>query len=350
LNVQMAVAGPEATPARALGGVGFDWAMIGVCTWFIVGGLLDNWAHGHQQLIGTLETFFTPWHAVLYTGWLAVAVFLVAALVTNHARGHPWEQALPPGYGLSLLGVFVFTWGGLADMLWHTFFGIEVGVDATFSPSHIILGIGLVLTMSGPLRAAWQCPPAGQWWAQLPMVLSLTFTLSVVSFFTLVAQPLMNPWAAASRRLNPADLGHTIGIASLLVHTGVLMGFVLLAVLRRPPPFGGLTLLFTLNGIMLAVTSWPEDYRLIPLATTAVAGLAADLLLRQLKPSAGRPGALRLFAFAVPAVFYLVHFLALNLTDGVWWSVHLWAGSIAVAGMVGCLISYVFVPPLPPRS
>jgi hypothetical protein len=330
---------------RAIRSVGFDWAMTGLCAWFIGGVVTDNWAHGHQQLIGRLETFFTPWHGILYSGWLAVTIFLVGAFVRNVSRRCPWRRALPAGYGLSLLGVAVFTWGGLADMIWHSTYGIESGLDATYSPPHLILGLGLVLTMSGPLRAAWSDGLASGWLARLPMVISLTFTLSIVGFFTLFTEPLVNPWAGESRRLSLAELGRSLGIASIVLHTGVLMGLVLLAVLRRPLPPGALTLVFTLNGLMMVAGSWPEHYRMVPVASVALAGVAADVLLSWLKPSATRPGPLRVFAFAVPAMLYLLHFLTLKLTDGIWWSVHLWTGSICVAGIVGWMISYVFVPP-----
>jgi hypothetical protein len=32
------------------------------------------------------------------------------------------------------------------------------------------------------------------------------------------------------------------------------------------------------------------------------------------------------------------------LTDGIGWSIHLWAGSMAMAGLVGLLLSFTFVP------
>jgi hypothetical protein len=87
---------------------------------------------------------------------------------------------------------------------------------------------------------------------------------------------------------------------------------------------------------------------LIPVA--AIAGLAAGGLLYQLKPSVARVRALRLFAAAVPLIWYSVYFLALRLTEGIWWSVHMWAGAIVLAGFVGWLASYLVVPPLGPQT
>jgi hypothetical protein len=59
----------------------------------------------------------------------------------------------------------------------------------------------------------------------------------------------------------------------------------------------------------------------------------------------GRSGALRLFAFAVPVSYYAFYFAALKVTQGLGWSVHLWTGSIVLAGVIGLLLSYLIIPP-----
>jgi len=64
-----------------------------------------------------------------------------------------------------------------------------------------------------------------------------------------------------------------------------------------------------------------------------------------IRPTTTRPVAWRLFAFAAPAVFYLCYFLALLLTEGIAWSVHLSVGSIVLAGITGWLLSYLVLPP-----
>jgi hypothetical protein len=57
-----------------------------------VGGIfLDGWAHEH----GKVDTsFFTVWHALLYSGYLALTAVLVAALVLNQRAGYTWRMAL----------------------------------------------------------------------------------------------------------------------------------------------------------------------------------------------------------------------------------------------------------------
>jgi hypothetical protein len=81
-----------------------------------------------------------------------------------------------------------------------------------------------------------------------------------------------------------------------------------------------------------------------------LAGLAADGLLRRLKPCVSRVKALRLFAAGVPLIWSSMYFLALHLTHGIWWTVHVWAGVIGVAGLAGWLVSYLVVPPLGPTA
>lgn len=38
-----------------------------------------------------------------------------------------------------MAGAFIFGLGGFGDMIWHTVFGIEVGTNALFSPTHLML-------------------------------------------------------------------------------------------------------------------------------------------------------------------------------------------------------------------
>src|SRR5262249_32870621 len=63
--------------------------------WLVAGVCLDAWAHNTRP---SLETFFTPWHAVLYSGFLATAGW-VTWIVWPALRGAgSWATALPPGY------------------------------------------------------------------------------------------------------------------------------------------------------------------------------------------------------------------------------------------------------------
>lgn len=320
----------------------FDWAIVVLSAWMIGGVHLDAWAH-HRF---SVETFFTPWHGVLYAGFAAVAAVLAVTFVRNLRRGDAWRQALPVGYGLSLLGVVLFAAGGIGDLLWHILFGIEVNIEALLSPTHLLLALGGGLISTGPLRAAWaRADAAGRTWsALLPALLSLALLLSMLSLFAAYANPLSEGNVAqGSRPIGEGQvfLTQAIGVAGILVQTALMMGVMLLAVRRWALPFGSLTLVLALSALL--TVSIHEYFYLLPFAV--LSGLAADLLLQWLRPSAAHPGAFRLFAFAVPVVFYTLYFATLALTSGVWWTVHLWAGAIVMAGVVGWLLSYAFIRP-----
>ncbi len=130
----------------------YDWAMIALGIWLMVGGYSDGWAHNHLPV----DNFFTPWHAAFYSGFLAAMIFLVGTFIRNRRRGYPTQLAMPAGYELSLLGVVIIFFGGIGDMIWHMLFGIELNIDGALSPTHIAITIGLALVVSGPFRAAWQ--------------------------------------------------------------------------------------------------------------------------------------------------------------------------------------------------
>src|SRR5712692_4722270 len=313
----------------------YDWAMIALGIWLMVGGYSDGWAHNHLPV----DNFFTPWHAAFYSGFLAAMIFLVGTFIRNRRSGYPTRLAMPAGYELSLLGVVIIFFGGIGDMFWHMLFGIELNIDGALSPTHIAITIGLALVVSGPFRAAWQrANDSSQLTlvSLLPMLLSLTFTLSTITIIMQIFHPFVFAWAS-----DPTGSNQGLGVASIAMQTGILMGFVLLTIRRWMLPFGSFTLVFTLNMVFL---SFMQDHYLFILVA-ALAGLTADLLIRQLKPSTTKQLEIHIFGFIVPVVLYLLYFLALKLTSGIFWTIHLWLGSTFLAGIIGSLLSYLLVPP-----
>src|SRR5215213_1803624 len=82
-----------------------DAAMVAGCVWFSVGMAVDAWEHKN---VPALETFFTPWHAVFYSGFGAVVAVVGGATWRNARRGLPWRVAAPDGYAEALVGLAVF--------------------------------------------------------------------------------------------------------------------------------------------------------------------------------------------------------------------------------------------------
>lgn len=328
-------------------GIGFDWIIAVLSLWFIGGLYLDGWAHLH---VPQLETFFTPWHGVLYSGYVAIVVVLLVTWFRNRADGY---RPIPLGYELSIVGAAIFAAGGVGDMVWHMLFGIEVDLDALLSPTHLVLALGGTLIVTGPMRAAWRRSDAGLEGlaSKAPMLISLTLLLSAFTFFTQYLHPFGATIAALSYQATTSDLRYwrqAVGISSVLLQSALLMSLILLTVRRWMLPLGSLTLVIGLNTLLMTLM---RDIALstgpFPLIGVAlVGGLAADLLVWRLKPSEQRPGAFRTFAFAVPTILYTLYFLALVLTGaGIWWSVPFWTGAVVLAGVVGWLLSYLVIPP-----
>ena len=303
-----------------------DLATVGFGAWLIVGLFLDGWAHNHQRP----ETFFTPWHGVFYTGFVAVAVWMW----TRYRR----HGGVPAGYGLGLLGVVLFAVGGVADMTWHLVFGVEVRLEALLSPTHLLLFASGLLILSSPFRAAWTDPSPDA--PFLPALLSITLVTSVVSFFLMEFSPFLTEAASgdayrffatpySSYLTREVELE---GFASILLATLVLLGPTLLLLRRWRPPGGSLTLLFTAVAVL---TSALEGFDRFGTVLAAVAGgVAADLLVRALWDAAVATR-MRVVGFVVPLVTWLAYFAVLALTSGVAWSVEFWAGITVMASLAG---------------
>ena len=281
----------------------FGWIMSLLSAAFVGGLFLDGWAHTHGRVD---DTFFTPWHAVLYGGWGACLLMLVGTLLRNVARGRSWRAALPTGYGLSLAGALLWFVAGPTDLLWHSLFGFEAGVEALLSPAHLLLALGMGLVVTGPLRAALsrdEPAPVG-WSGQLPMVLSVTSVLSVITFFMSLGHPLSNVPADATRfalvraqATGWIDLLQSAGVQGMLAWMAVLMAAVFFLLGRRHAPTGSMTFMLTLNGAAMGLLYPRGAYPLAPVASLAVAGVVADVLRALLRPSADRPLAWRIFSF-----------------------------------------------------
>jgi hypothetical protein len=329
--------------SQVTGSLRFDWAMIAVCTWLVAGLYADAWAHNHLPI----DNFFTPWHAILYSGLFAVAIFLISTFVRNRIKGYSVLKAMPPGYELSLLGVVLFFFCGVGDLLWHLAFGIEKNIDAALSPTHIGIVVSSVLIFSGPYRSAWRRSNTRAkigFLPSLPMLLSLTYTLSAITVISQIAHPFVNLWPSFSEQ-DPFKI-EALAVVSILFQTIILMGLVLLTLRRWTLPFGFFTLLLTLN---ITLLSFMQDTYVLIIAAV-LAGLCADVLNRWLKPSVERPADLRIFAFLMPVELYLLYFLVLKLTTGVNWTIHLWLGTTFVAGIAGFLLSFLLVPPEMPEK
>jgi hypothetical protein len=326
----------EQTPPAVLGTDVFTRLYVVLCIWLVSGAYIDSWAHHH---LTRLETFFTPWHAVLYASIFAITLFLAANWWLNFQRGYSMLTALPPAYFAALIGSILFGAGGFLDMLWHLAFGIELSIAALLSPTHLLLMVSGGLMVSAPLLSAMR---SSQRTAPWTAVVSAALTVSLLTFFAQFDHPFVETWAAGSAPSprGPSWMEEELGLLGLILYVLAVMALVLALVRRFRLRPGTLTLIFGVNGAFLSPIA--DQWLMLPVAIGA--GLAGDLLLLLTRPSPHHPLRFRAFAFAVPMVFTAVYFLSLYLTAGVWWPVHLWAGAAPLAGGVGWLLSFMVVP------
>ena len=300
---------------------------------FLVGIHIDGWAHNHGRVD---ESFFTPWHAALYGGYLLAAIAILRPIVQQRARGVSWRDAIPDGYTLSVAGVVVFAAGGVGDMFWHIAFGIEEDIDALLSPTHLTLAVGGALMAIGPFLSGWR-RRRDAWSAAGPTVVAVLAWWAVISFMTQYVNPYVELWPTADWQIatfgaDVNDLGTALGVTGFMVQSALLTGFVLVLADRGVLPRGGLFLLIGVHA-GFAVTQG-NDYWLV--TPVVIGALVAEWLFHVLRPLDGVSW--RVFSFALPATVTTALLAGMASAYEIAWSTHLWSGTIVISGLVGLLV------------
>ena len=309
--------------------------LVALASVWLAGGLfLDGWAHAH---VPELETFFTPWHGVLYSGYAALAISHVPSRLWRGRPEGPIQGWVPTGYGLGLLGAVLFAAGGVIDMTWHTLFGIEVDLEALLSPPHLLLLTSGSLMIATPIRAA-AAKLAGS--SLAPVLISACSGTAVTAFFLSYLSPFTDAPAADIGRGGYG--GESFGLGEFLVYSGVMVTAVLFTWSRlgRVPP-GLIT-------VVVAAASIPngvfDDFsnasaQLWPLLGAVLADAAVQWT------AATRPRWVPLAAgVLLPALVWPAHLLGVELSLGVHWSLELWSGIVVLCSLAGAALGGLFLP------
>ena len=321
---------------------GEDLTTVLLASWLTLGGFVDGFAHRN---LDTPETFFTPWHAVLYSGFLAVAFWLAWLVIRNRPRASSLTGAIPSGYGTSVAGVVVFMAGAIGDMFWHIVFGIEVSIDALLSPTHLLLLIGALLILSGPLRAAWfdDDPPPGLR-PLLPAVLAATMAAAQLGFFFQYVDGTSMRFMETPY-IPGVETGYfavVAGVGSVLITTMILMGALLLLMRRWVLPFGAGLVLFGGFGLLMELL---EGFEYRQGADRPGGGGS-----RRRSTGPGAPTGRRSSRLApdpgvfVPVVMWILHFGIFSVFTEINWPVSVWAGLIVFSGLAGVGLSLLAFP------
>lgn len=324
-----------------------DLITSGFGLWLIIGLFTDGWAHHN---LPNLETFFTPWHAALYSGFAASAGWMVHLARRNRRRGFSWRQALPIGYPLAAVGVAIFGVGGIGDMLWHTIFGVEVGIDALLSPTHLVLLTGGLLVVTAALRSGWARPsesPRPHLRAELPAALSLGLATSLGAFFLLYVSVFSGPAAATPvLRVPEGTPGHeaaeqpvVLGVAGYIVTTMLLVVPALLAERAGRRPAGLIALVVGMVAWLSAAIDDFSTYAVYAATLVSVGALFVEAAAALIVRSVDRPAA-RLVSLGavIPAPLWLAQLVAVALSEGLQWTAALTGGVVALSVLIGAAL------------
>jgi hypothetical protein len=313
-----------AAPEAPAGGL-LAWLGVATSTWILVGLYLDGWSHIHRDGADA-ETFFTGWHALLYSG--------VAAAVAVHAWDVRRTRGLRPGYGGTLAGGLVVLAAGFVDMVWHTLLGVEADLDALLSPPHLLLITAGTLVFAGPVRAALRGGDVA-----LPTAFSAAFVVTGLAFFTQYANPFTHLYpvrgytpvdgGSVSAAAVNAGLGEVAGVAGVVVFAAMIGGAV--AVLRSLGRLPAGALLVAVAVPPLFLTTLRDTLVLVPAAL--LAGLLVELAGRRLPPA----------PLAALACTLLIGGWAatLLLTRDVGWSLAALGGAVGSAAAAGYLTGWL---------
>jgi hypothetical protein len=317
-----------------------------LCGLLLVTGMMtDAWAH--SNLLGQLqrEGFITPWHVVLYGGFTCSAVWTVALRFRHRPSAQQGlAEGWPAGYGLGALGVLIFGIAGVCDGLWHTVFGVEAGLAAILSPSHLLLGVGAVLVLTSPLRSWWA---TGDRRRAVPGVVGLALATTITSAFLLYvsAFQVTDPTLPFDDSTDAGFTDAALGLARYLVTTVILVVPLLLVHQRRPVPGAATALVFFVTLFPLVIHEFPDPNTagavgaLLGAVVTDVALLRAGALGRR-----DAPWRLPVVAMGFTILVWSLNLLALQLAAGIRWDVELWTGILfqtgALAAALGGLAAF----------
>ena len=332
--------------------VRLDWWMAIVTCLMIFGLFVDGWAHNHDRVD---NTFFTPWHAILYSAYGVAALTLIVLHFRNVSLGYRWSRALPSGYMLALIGAFTFALAGIGDMLWHKAFGFEQSLESLLSPTHLVLALSGLLINTGPIRALWRRNTDHSWRSLFPAILAITAITSVFTFFMVYASVTSNLVILTGQQPDSQTLTEIFGIQALVVHSNILLGVILFFSRRWRLPFGSVTLIYSVNAALMVWVHIDTADEFLLVVSAAITGLLGDLLLRERAQQ--WPHGIRLLACLLPFAYSLGALLILQIlgsvvwnNGGLWWEIHMWLGTPILAGAFGYGLSLLVIPPESPKS
>ncbi len=325
-----------------------DYAIALVALWMIGGVYIDAWAHGHEPV----ETFFTPYHGFFYASLIGAGAIIATTMVANRLRGYRGMDMIPRAYRWSFLAAATFVAAGLGDLLWHTFMGVEAGVDVLLSPTHQALGISMFIFGAGSVRSVVERRSLRAV-DQFPAIIALAAWLEILHFGTAYGfdPGADRPYGVAPIvGFSPDALTftvldyykHAIGMLTVLLQSALTASFAILIIARLRPFFGAATALFFLGNVMMAA-AYTNDTPLLAktIASSLAAGIVADGMLAIWKATPARTLAFFAYAALVPLVYLGTYEIGTAVTTGLWWDANMTFGALLWSALIGSCIAFL---------
>ncbi|GAA0565829.1 hypothetical protein GCM10010172_56840 [Paractinoplanes ferrugineus] len=330
------------------------WVMLVASAWLVTGLQLDAYAHATTP---QLETFWTPWHAVLYSGIAASGLTLVW-LLRSRLPSIPTYQslnALPNALRVPLLGMAFLLVGGGIDTLWHNVFGIEQGLEIFVSPSHEFIILGMVLVAAGPALMSARSTGDRLSFADGAIVtvsaLLTSLPLHIYSLHANVLGEFFFGDGADPVRIYSTDAQVMHGF---LFTTVLLLLPIVLIGRRWRLPIGVPALLVTVPALAMHLMFLEGDPWWMSL-TVAIAAACTEAVARVAGPFLPLSAAASwvLLGLLAPAVVWGALLLAAANQDGVGWNVHVVSGLLTYTALTGAgtvLVARNIRPAAPARA
>ncbi len=330
-----------------------DDAIAGLCgVWMIAGLFVDGWAHRNQKP----ETFFTPWHAILYSGFTASAAWMIYMLRRHQRPGQSIRHTIPVGYGFRSVGVAVFGVGAVGDLIWHQLLGVEVSIEALLSPTHLVLLSGGLLMAVGPIVSTTAREGERQqakWSSTGPIVGTVAFIVALLQFFLMYVSPYAEN--VFGRRVLDDALGvgggwlrnevRIEGIAGIVVFTFISTAALLFLVRRVRLPRGTFVALLVFPSVLQTVL---DSFGTLPRVIGAIlAALVAEFTWSRVETSPHRRYVLPAWIALLTAItwFGLFAGVAIDSSEGgVGWTAPLWTGVPILAALLASLLTVATEP------
>ena len=340
--------------------------------WCLAGLLIDAFAH----IAGNVDdTFFTPWHAVWYSGAAAYGAYIFYAILPvggiQQLIREPFStlKGVEIQHRAGVYGIIIFAVSGFGDLIWHETLGVEENTDILLSPTHIGLFIGLIMSVTAPLWSAWADATSGK--NGLSSQLLIVFGAGAAWCVALLMIRYANLWFAPLQSYcysgsldfcDNQDYNFALeqGLKSLFIQAALTSAVLAIFLQRWRPARGAMFTLFMFHAVGVWVYSEFDSSNFTMGLTLAIVAEIVAFSYDRIGPKVYIP----LMAASQVIVFMIYGVMSVgDIADASYWiegvnihvipfgwSIHSTIGSIVVCASIGWFASLIAFPPQHPKE